>query len=105
MELKHIIPNIKGTFGNLTFGSEKSENREGGRNGKIISHTYNLYSDLQRADNIEVTIPAESGDKKLTIEKEARIQLINPRVSAVGYRIGDQAFTNYTCNADDIIKL
>lgn len=104
MDLKYVIPQVKETFGTLTFGSEVSENREGGRNGKVVSRTYELFSNLQRADNIQVTIPVSAGDKKASIEVEARVKLVNPRVAAIGYRIGDQAFVDYTCNADNIVE-
>lgn len=104
MELKYVIPKVKETFGTLSFGSEKSENHEGGPRTKIVSRTYNLFSDIQRADDIEVIIPAAAGNKELTFKAEDRVQLINPRVAAIGYRINDQGFVRYECYADDIVK-
>lgn len=102
MELKYVVPNIKETFGTITFGSEKEEAKERGQNGKIISRTYNIFADGQRADDVEVTIPAEAGNKKLTFKVEDRIELVNPKIAAVGYKIDDQAYVRYTCYADDI---
>ena len=64
MELKFVAPNIEKTFGHLYFGSLKRELSEGDRdNRKVVSRTYELFSDLQRTDNIEITIPAKKGDK------------------------------------------
>lgn len=100
-----MIPKVKETFGNLSFGSEKTENFSRGRNPKLESRTYHLFSDVQRADDVEVTIPVAAGNKKLTFKAEDRVQLINPRVAAIGYRIEDQAFVRYECYADDIVKL
>lgn len=105
MELKYVIPKVKETFGTLYFGSEKAELRERGRNGKVISRTYNLFSDVQRADDVEVTLPAEAGDKEKILTTEQRIELVNPKITAVGYRIGEQAFVRYTCYANDIKTL
>lgn len=53
MKLKHIIPNMEKTFGNLEYAGEGDvEQRR--INGKmtVISRSYNLYSNIQRADDI-----------------------------------------------------
>ncbi|MYV16072.1 DUF961 family protein [Furfurilactobacillus milii] len=105
MDLKYVVPKVRETFGNLEFASEKSVEHERGTNTKVVSRTYNLFSDKQRADEIEVTIPATAGDKKQTLKIEDRVKLVNPRVVAIGYRIGEQAFTRYNCYADDVVKL
>ncbi|MGX7417883.1 YdcP family protein [Carnobacterium gallinarum] len=104
MELKHIIPNMEKTFGQLEFAGEgKVEQRR--LNGKmvVISRSYNLYSTIQRADDIVVILPAESGEK--IFEVEDNVQLVNPKITAEGYKIGTRGFTNYVMHADDIIKV
>lgn len=106
MELKFVAPNIDKTFGHLFFGSLKRELQDGDSdNRKVVSRTYELFSDLQRTDNIEITIPAKKGEKGETIEVDSPVMIVNPRIATVGYRIGDQGFVRYICHADDIIPV
>ena len=59
MELKHVIPNMEKTFGNLEFaGENKVEQRRINGRMAVISRSYNLYSDIQRANDIIVALPA-----------------------------------------------
>lgn len=103
MELKHIIPNTEKTFGNLEFaGENKEEQRKINGRLTLISRSYNLYSDIQRADDIVVILPAEAGEKHFEVED--KVTLINPRITAEGYKIGTRGFTNYILNADDMVK-
>ena len=63
MELKFVIPNMEKTFGNLEFaGEDKVEQRRINGQLTVLSRSYNLYSDVQRADDIVVVLPAEAGD-------------------------------------------
>lgn len=103
MELKHVIPSMEQTFGQLEFAGEgKIEQRR--INGKmtILSRSYNLYSNIQRADDIVVILPAEAGEKHFEVED--KVKLINPRITAEGYKIGNRGFTNYIMHADDMVK-
>ncbi|MDG6893395.1 YdcP family protein [Clostridium perfringens] len=103
MKLKHIIPNVEKTFGNLEYAGEGDvEQRR--INGKmtVISRSYNLYSDIQRADDIVVVLPANSGEKSFEVEE--KVKLINPKIIAEGYKIGTRGFTNYILLAEDIVK-
>lgn len=103
MELKHIIPNMEKTFGQLEFAGEgKVEQRR--INGKmtILSRSYNLYSTIQRADDIAIILPADAGEKHFEVED--KVTLINPRITAEGYKIGNRGFTNYIMHADDMVK-
>ena len=98
MELKHVIPNMEKTFGNLEFaGENKVEQRR--INGRM---SFNLYSDVQRADDIIVVLPASAGEKNF--ESEEKVKLINPKITAEGYKIGTRGFTNYILSADDMVK-
>lgn len=106
MELKFVAPNIDKTFGHLFFGSLKRELSEGDRDHrKVVSRTYELFSDLQKDDNIEITIPAAKGEIGDAIAVDSPVTIVNPRIATVGYRISDQAFVRYICNADDIIPV
>ncbi|WP_131006140.1 YdcP family protein [Clostridioides difficile] len=103
MKLKHIIPNMEKTFGNLEYAGEGDVEQKR-INGKmtVIYRSYNLYSDIQRADDIVVVLPANAGEKSFEVEE--RIKLINPKIIAEGYKIGTRGFTNYILLADDIVK-
>ena len=102
MELKHVIPNMEKTFGNLEFaGENKVEQRRINGRMAVISCSYNLYSDVQRADDIIVVLPA-AGEKNFEVEEKVR--LINPKITAEGYKIGNRGFTNYILSADDMVK-
>lgn len=103
MELKHVIPNMEKTFGNLEFAGENKvkQRRINGRMA-VVSRSFNLYSDVQRADDIVVALPASAGE--INFEVEERIKLINPKITAEGYKIGNRGFTNYILSADDMVK-
>lgn len=102
MELKFVIPNMEKTFGNLEFaGEDKVVQRRINGRLTVLSRSYNLYSDVQRADDIVVVLPAEAGEKHFGFEE--RVKLVNPRITAEGYKIGTRGFTNYLLHADDMI--
>ena len=46
--------------------------------------------------------PAEAGEKHFDFEE--RVKLVNPRITAEGYKIGTRGFTNYILHADDMVK-
>ena len=87
MELKHVIPNMEKTFGTLEFaGENKVEQRRINGRMTVVSRSFNLYSDVQRADDIIVVLPASAGEKNF--ESEEKVKLINPKITAEGYKIG-----------------
>ena len=92
------------TFGNLEFAGENevAQRRINGRLS-VISRSYNLYSDVQRADDIIVVLPAEAGEKHF--KQEQKVKLINPRITAEGYKIGTRGFTKYILLADDMLPV
>lgn len=100
--MKFIIPKMKETFGVLEFagmGDSKFDYVNGRR--KETFRQYNLYSSVQRADNVAVYIPA--GLRLRNFDYEQRIQLVNPRILVVSYRVGERDFTDYVLYADDIV--
>ena len=103
MELKHVIPNMEKTFGNLEYAGEGkvAQRRINGRMTPL-SRSYNLYSDVQRADDIEVILPQEAGEK--FFKHEEKVKLVNAKITAEGYKIGDRGFTKYILHADDMVK-
>jgi len=104
MKLKFVIPDMKETFGNLEFAGEGRVSTKRGNNGQrqIDSRTYDLYSDVQRADNVSVTLPASAGTKDF--KPDDRIVLINPRITAAGKKAGNTGYTDYILSADDMVR-
>ena len=49
-----------------------------------------------------VILPAEGGEKHFQIEE--KVKLVNPRITAQGYKVGNRGFTNYIMYADNIVK-
>ena len=91
------------TFGNLEFaGEDKTEQRRINGRMAVLSRSFNLYSDVQRADDIVVILPAEAGEKHF--EPEDKIKLVNPKITAEGFKIGNRGFTSYIMHADDMVK-
>ena len=69
--------------------------------GSIKSTFHNLYSDVQRADDVVVVLPAKAGEKHFSPEQ--KVKLINPRITTDGYKIGERGFVNYILLADDML--
>lgn len=104
MDLKYVVPDMEKTFGVLEFAGESDVNYsrvKGVR--RASSRSYNLFSQVQRADDITVVIPASAGEKNYGFED--RVKLVNPRIVAEGYKIGERGFTNYVLHADDMVKV
>lgn len=103
MELKHVIPNAEKTFGNLTFGGlEKVTTQYVNRERIPVSRSYHLFSDLQRADDIIVTILASAGEKNF--EYEQKVKLVSPKITTEGENIENRGYTGYILNADDLVS-
>ena len=63
--IKTRYPEHGKTFGNLEFaGENKVEQRRINGRMTVVSRSFNLYSDVQRADDIIVVLPASAGEKK-----------------------------------------
>lgn len=106
MELKFVVPNMEKTFGNLEFGGKVEPRREDTQreNGRIVvkNRRYKLFSDVQRADDIEVILPGKAGEKHF--EYMDAVKLVNPRITVEGYAVNGRGFSDYILHADDIIK-
>lgn len=105
MKFKFVIPNMEKTFGCLEFAGEDETTmaRVGNRGRQVVSRTYNLFSDVQRADDVCVTLPVSAGEKNL--EYEQKVQLVNPRIEASGKNVGGNGFTDYVLMADDMLPV
>ena len=104
MELRFVVPNMEKTFGNLEFAGENTteQQRINGRMA-VITRSYNLYSDIQRADDIIVVLPAKAGEKRFKYEQ--KVKLVNPKITAEGKNVRGRGYTNYILNADDMLPV
>ena len=102
MDLKHVVPDMEKTFGRLTFGGEGEAEVTRGRNSRPLSRTYNLFSDVQRADDIAVKITGNVGQHAFEFMEE--VELVNPKIVATGKNINGFGYTDYQLIADDIKK-
>ena len=100
MELKFVIPNMAKSLGNLEFGGpaevKRGDTRRNGTQTKV------LFSDVQRADDIEVVIDGAAGQKQFAYMEPVKLK--NPSVTAEGYVINGRAFVDYILHAEDIEK-
>ncbi|WP_448918038.1 YdcP family protein [Holdemanella biformis] len=69
--------------------------------GSIKSTFHNLYSDVQRADDVVVVLPAKAGEKHFSPEQ--KVKLINPVVDTVANANYRGADVDWYVKADDIV--
>lgn len=73
-------------------------------NRRVVDRrSYNLYSDVQKGENVVVEIPAQAGEKNFKYEQ--KVKLINPKLYGRGYAIGDMGHTDYVLVADDTVPV
>ena len=68
MKLKYIVPDMAQTFGNLEFAGENDVEQQR-VNGRFVpvTRSYNLYSDIQRADDIIVVASRKGWGKAFQV--------------------------------------
>ena len=69
----------------------------------VARRSYNLYSDVQRGENVVVEIPVQAGEKHFKYEQ--KVKLVNPKLYGRGYAIGDMGHTDYVLVVDDIVAV
>ena len=69
--------------------------------GSIKSTFHNLYSDVQRVDDVVVVLPAKAGEKHFLPEQ--KVKLINPVVDTVANANYRGADVDWYVKADDIV--
>ena len=69
--------------------------------GSIKSTFHNLYSDVQRADDVVVVLPAKAGEKHFLPEQ--KVKLINPVVDTVANANYRGADVDWYVKAHDIV--
>ena len=93
------------SFGTLEFAGESEPVFERDKNNRrvLARRSYNLYSDVQKGENVVVEIPVQAGEKKFKYEQ--KVKLVNPKLYGRGYAIGDMGHTDYVLVADDIVAV
>ena len=69
----------------------------------VARRSYNLYSDVQKGENVVVEIPVQTGEKHFKYEQ--KVKLVNPKLYGRGYAIGDMGHTDYVLVVDDIVAV
>ena len=62
MEMKYVVPDMAQSFGTLEFAGESEPIFERDKNNRrvLARRSYNLYSDVQKGENVVVEIPVTS---------------------------------------------
>ena len=105
MEMKYVVPDMAQSFGTLEFAGESEPVFEKDKNNRrvLTRRSYNLYSDVQKGENVVVEIPVQAGEKHFKYEQ--KVKLVNPKLYGRGYAIGDMGHTDYVLVADDIVAV
>ena len=103
--MKYVVPDMAQSFGTLEFAGESEPVFERDKNNRrvLARRSYNLYSDVQKGENVVVEIPVQAGEKKFKYEQ--KVKLVNPKLYGRGYAIGDMGHTDYVLVADDIVAV
>ena len=99
--LVFVIPILGYELPAVKLLSAKDEDKNNRR--VLARRSYNLYSDVQKGENVVVEIPVQAGEKKFKYEQ--KVKLVNPKLYGRGYAIGDMGHTDYVLVADDIVAV
>ena len=85
MEMKYVVPDMAQSFGTLEFAVESEPIFEKDKNNRkfLARRSYNLYSDVQKGENVVVEIPVQAGEKHFKYEQ--KVKLVNPKLYGRGY--------------------
>ena len=101
-----IVIDKEKTFGVLKFSALRREvhvqNEDGTVSEEIKERTYDLKCNTQ-GRMIQVSVPATVPLKDY--DYNAEVELINPRITTDGYKIGERGFVNYILLADDMLPV
>ena len=103
MEMKYVVPDMAQSFGTLEFAGESEPIFERDKNNRkvIARRSNNLYSDIQKGENVVVEIPVQAGEKHFKYEQ--KVKLVNPKITAEGKNVRGRGYTNYILTADDML--
>ena len=77
MEMKYVVPDMAQSFGTLEFAGESEPVFERDKNNRrvLARRSYNLYSDVQKGENVVVEIPVQAGEKKFKYEQKVNLSI------------------------------
>ena len=72
--MKYVVPDMAQSFGTLEFAGESEPVFERDKNNRrvLARRSYNLYSDVQKGENVVVEIPVQAGEKKFKYEQKVK---------------------------------
>ena len=104
MALHFVVPKMEKTFGTLEFSRFLGENRRRNADSSFTTmHRYVLLSSVQVGDEIIVDLPEKAGKKGFPFR--SKVQLVNPKIRAVGQVTGENAHRGFEMTAENMIKL
>jgi len=104
MALHFVVPKMKETFGTLEFSRFLGESRRRNADGSFSTiHRYALLSTVQVGDEITVELPEKASKKGFPFR--TKVQLVKPKIRAVGQVIGDNAHRGYEMSAENMMKI
>ena len=103
MEMKYVVPDMAQSFGTLEFAGESEPVFERDKNNRrvLARRSYNLYSDVQKGENVVVEIPVQAGEKKFKYEQ--KVKLVNPVADTVSRKTYTGADVDWYVKAEDIV--
>ena len=103
MEMKYVVPDMAQSFGTLEFAGESDHVFERDKDNRrfFARRSYNLYSDVQRGENVVVEIPVQAGEKHFKYEQ--KVKLVNPVADTVSRKTYTGADVDWYVKAEDIV--
>ena len=87
----------------LIFAGESEPVFERDKNNRSVlaRRSYNLYSDVQKGENVVVEIPVQAGEKHFKYEQ--KVKLVNPVADTVSRKTYTGADVDWYVKAEDIV--
>ena len=72
MEMKYVVPDMAQSFGTLEFAGESDHvfDRDKDNRRVFARRSYNLYSDVQRGENVVVEIPCRLAKRSSSMSRK-----------------------------------
>ncbi len=101
--MKYVVPDMAQSFGTLEFAGESDHvfDRDKDNRRFFARRSYNLYSDVQKGENVVVEIPVQAGEKKFKYEQ--KVKLVNPVADTVSRKTYTGADVDWYVKAEDIV--
>ena len=104
MALHFVAPKTDTTFGTLEFSRFVGEQRRRNADGSFSTmHRYVLLSSKQVGDEVIVDLPEKVGKKGFPFR--TKVQLVKPKLRAVGLVTGDNAHRSFEMSAENMTKI